>query len=188
MTFHLFVVFKSEEGDSPFQALDFLHFRDLPQYEDYRGEREDLVTANHIIADLQGHVSTERYTSMMSDWLEKCSAFAQKWNNEKVTQDLRSCINEGRTLIGRQLLHFGASAPPNEHATVLATALNDVVTQTVDQSLNGENVQDVMDFLEGTIIMWPESASATVVGEYVANMVEKFLSAREFIANMGEQW
>ena len=177
MTSHVFLVFKSDEGASPFQAHDFLHFTDFAQHEVYQGEREDLITRNRIMVDLQGSISAEGFKNMMSNWLEKCNTFTQKWGNEKLTQDLRTCVNEGWSLIGKQLLHFGASASPNEHATVVATAFNDVVAQAVNQHQNGANVQNVMDFLEGTIIRWPASTSETFLKQFVATMVEQLRSA-----------
>ena len=172
MTHHVFIVFNSDQGASPFKARDFLHFTDLAEHEVYEGERNDLIRQNAILVGLQDRVNAESFRNMMSEWLEKCNTFAQKWGNEKLTQDLRTCVNEGRSLLGKQPLHFRASAAPNEHATVVATAFNNVVAQTVNQSRNGGNMQTVMEFLHGKMIRWPAPTSDTYKEEFVATMVE----------------
>ena len=176
MTRLVFIVFNPDQGATPFQARDFLHFTDLEEHAVYDAERKGLIRGNAILVGLEDKVNAENFRKMMSKWLEKCNVFTQQWGNEKLTQDLRTCVNEARDLLGWQPLHFRASAAPNEHAAVLAAAFNDMVAQTVAQSRNGGNMQNVMAFLHGMLIMWPVPTSDTHKEEYVAGMVQYLLT------------
>ena len=176
MTRLVFIVFNSDQGATPFQARDFLHFTDLEEHAVYDGERTGLLRGNAILVGLEDKVNAEKFRDMMSNWLEKCNVFTQRWGNEKLTQDLRTCVNEARDLLGWQPLHFRPSAAPNEHAAVLATVFNNVVAQTVAQSRNGGNVQNVRESLHGMLIMWPVPTSDTHKEEYVAGIVEHLLT------------